>query len=139
MDSSARQWSDSPALGAATGWEGVKRALSTLTTPARRALSPDTERAVPCLQVLGTLDKRLAPELKRQAQAFAALETTAWTIDLSAVANWDSDGLAALVYALDISDLNNKQLTLLNPSAALRHTLERAQLHHLFLIESPND
>ena len=57
-----------------------------------------------------------------------------WAIDLSAVSAWDSEGLAALVYALDVSELGGKQLTVLNPSPALRQTLERAQLHRLFNI-----
>lgn len=136
MDSSARPWSPAPALHPPSGWDQLRRTLSALSHGPARALEPDTERAVPCLRVMGALDRRLAPELKRQAQAFAALEAAGWSLDLSAVGAWDSDGIASLVYALDVSDLNGKTLTLLNPAPALRHTLERAQLHHLFLIDS---
>lgn len=88
-----------------------------------------------CLHVVGALDKRVAKAMKAKARELASQEPAGpWTIDLAGVTAWDSEGLAALVYALDVSELNGHQLTLLSPSAKLRHTLERAQLHHLFSI-----
>jgi anti-anti-sigma factor len=87
-----------------------------------------------CLHVVGALDKRLAKVVKAKAREHVSQPAGPWTIDLAGVTRWDSEGLAALVYALDVSELNGHQLTLLSPSAPLRLTLERAQLHHLFTI-----
>ena len=91
------------------------------------------------LVVRGGLDKGIARELKRQAKELAEGEGTGFCIDLSAVTSWDGDGLAALVYALDVSELAGKRLVLVEPCARLRHTLERSQLHHLFAIVSRDE
>jgi anti-anti-sigma factor len=88
----------------------------------------------PSLRITGALDGRAAQALKAQAKHFVALETRAWSIDLSCLTRWDSSGLQALVYALDLSELAGKQLSLLNPPAPFRKTLISAQLHHLFTI-----
>jgi anti-anti-sigma factor len=86
------------------------------------------------LRVAGALDKGIARELKARAKALAEGDTAGFSIDLAEVTSWDGDGLAALVYALDVSELAGKRLVLLEPCARLRHTLERSQLHHLFAI-----
>lgn len=115
----------------ALGWEGLKQMLA---SPQR--LATDTEGSQSCLRVMGALDKRVAREIKAQAKALAAAEGNGWSLDLSAVRHWDAEGLSALVYALDVSEMAGKELTLLDPSPQLRQTLELAQLHHLFQIRS---
>lgn len=130
MDSSARSWSQKPALGQSSSlWESFRAAWG----QAQRVETADGAQRV--LRVFGPLDKRLAPGVKAQAKAFVEGEGGAWAIDLSRVTSWDAEGLSALVYALDLSELANKSLTLLDPPAALRQTFERSQLHRLFPIQ----
>lgn len=134
MDSSARSLSTGQALGTGSAWEALRLAISQLTqTP---SLATGQKGALTCLSVVGAMDKRIAREIKAQAKAMSEQETAGWAIDLAGVTAWDSEGLAALVYSLDVSELTGKQLTLLNPSPALRQTLEKAQLHRLFNIVS---
>jgi anti-anti-sigma factor len=135
MDSGARSLSTGQGIGqAGSPWEALRAVwgqwtqATTITTGQKGALA--------CLTLVGALDKRIAKEVKAQAQAFAAQEGAGWAIDLSGVTSWDSEGLAALVHALDVSELAHKQLTVLNPTAALRQTLEKAQLHRLFNIDT---
>ncbi|MDB5096335.1 MAG: hypothetical protein JWM80_756 [Cyanobacteria bacterium RYN_339] len=111
-------------------WSGVWSALARFTGGAVRRLEPMPGG----LRVHGALDKGIARELKLQAKALADGEGQAVGIDLAEVTSWDGDGLAALVYALDVSELAGKRLVLLEPCDRLRHTLERSQLHHLFAI-----
>lgn len=133
MDSSARSWDSESALRQPTSlWETMRAAWSNLSAAPR--VEPLAEGSQRVLRLVGALDRRVAGEVKAQAKAFAEGDGASWAIDLSAVNAWDSEGLSALVYALDVSDLAGKQLTLLDPSSALRHTLERSQLHHLFQI-----
>lgn len=129
MDSSARSLSTGQNVAP---WDALRSALGQLT----RATTMETGQkgALACLSVVGAMDKRIAKALKAQAKAFAEQEGAGWAIDLSGVTAWDSEGLAALVYALDVSELAHKQLSLLNPTPALRQTLEQAQLHRLFTI-----
>ena len=135
MESSARPLSSGPPIDQAdSAWSGLRAALGQLTRASR--LETGVQGALACLCVLGALDRRIAPEVKAQARAFAAQEGAGWAIDLSKVDGWDSEGLAALVYALDVSELAGKQMILLDPSPALRQTLEKAQLHRLFTIVS---
>ena len=86
------------------------------------------------VRVVGALDKRAARALKARARELVSLPPAAWTIDLADVSSWDGDGIAALVYALDVSTLQGHELALADPGPALRAVLERAQLHHLFVI-----
>jgi anti-anti-sigma regulatory factor len=117
---------------AASLWGGVWMKLgSRLGLRDRRLEAEDGTRV---LRLFGVLDKRLAKEIKLQAQGFAQAEGNTWSIDLSGITAWDGDGLAALVYALDLSELSGKTVTLLDPCPRLRHTLQRSQLHHLFHI-----
>lgn len=135
MDSSARSLSTDQGLGqAASPWDALRAAVGQFTRTTR--LDTTQVGALPCLMVVGSLDKRIAPELKAQAKVQSEQDTAGWAVDLSGVTAWDSAGLAALVYALDVSELAGKQLTVLNPTPALRQTLERAQLHRLFTIVS---
>jgi anti-anti-sigma factor len=129
MDTSARSLSTSQAVNP---WEAIKAAVAQVGRVAET--STVQKGALSCLMVGGALDKRIAKEIKQQARAFANGEASAWAIDLAGVTTWDSEGLAALVYALDVSELAGKPFSLLSPSAALRRTLERAQLHRLFVI-----
>ena len=117
---------------AGSSWDALRAALGQVT----RATTIEVSQAGPlsCLRVVGALDKRIAKELKAQAKAFSKSDGTAWAIDLSGVTAWDSEGLASLVYALDVSGLVGKHLSLLSPSNGLRQTLEKAQLHRLFII-----
>lgn len=132
MESSARSLNSENTFGAQFAqWIGMKNMISPLSA----RLATDHEGVGRVIRVMGALDKRIARELKVQAKAIAEGEGTSWSLDLSGVQSWDSDGLSALVYALDVSELAGKQLTLLEPSASLRQTLERAQLHHLFQIK----
>ena len=112
--------------------DGMKAAFASLLG-AQAELVVESEGAR-CLHVVGALDRKVAKAVKAKAREMVSQPAGPWTIDLAGVTRWDSDGLAALVYALDVSELNGHQLTLLNPSAKLRFTLERAQLHHLFTI-----
>jgi anti-anti-sigma factor len=144
MDSSARSWASEPSLRQPAGlWDGLRGALGGWGAAKGKKASKDAAPAVAlgadCLRVVGPLDKRLARELKAQAKALAESAAPAWSLDLAGVTSWDSEGLAALVYALDDSELAGKQLTLLAPPAPLRQTLERAQLHHLFAIADPDE
>jgi anti-anti-sigma factor len=132
MDSSARSLSTGHALGTGSPWEALRAAIAQLTQTA--SLEAGQKGALACLSVVGALDRRIAKELKAQARAFSEQEGAGWAIDLSGVTAWDSEGLAALVYALDVSELAGKQLSLLNPATGLRQTLEKAQLHRLFTI-----
>ena len=133
MDSSARSWDSDSALRQPTSlWETMRAAWSNLAAAPR--VEPLAEGSQRVLRLVGALDRRVAAEVKAQSKAFADGDGTSWAIDLTDVNAWDSEGLSALVYALDVSDLAGKQLTLLDPSPALRHTLERSQLHHLFQI-----
>lgn len=86
------------------------------------------------LRLIGRLDGRMATEVKAHARAFTEGEATSWSIDLSGVTAWDGNGLAALVYALDVSELAGKTLYLVDPCLQLRQTMQRSQLHHLFPI-----
>jgi anti-anti-sigma factor len=86
------------------------------------------------LRVRGGLDRGIARALKREAKALADGEGQGFSIDLAQASSWDGDGLAALVYALDVCELAGKRLVLVEPCPRLRHTLERSQLHHLFTI-----
>lgn len=135
MSSNARSGAIAATLGTAgTMIEGLRAALFQLIGTKEQRIEADREGASRTLRLVGALDKRIARELKAQAKATAEAEGTHWVIDLSQVDAWDSEGLAALVYALDVSELQGKHLTLLEPSSRLRHTLERSQLHHLFNI-----
>lgn len=129
MESSARSLSTGQHVAP---WDAVRAAFGQLTRST--SLETGQKGALMCLSVVGAMDKRVAKELKAQAKAFAEQEGAGWAIDLSGVTTWDSEGLAALVYALDVSELANKPLSLLNPTDALRQTLEKAQLHRLFTI-----
>lgn len=129
MESSARSLSRGHHVAP---WDAVKAALGQLTRST--TLEVGQKGTLRCLSLVGALDKRIAREIKAQARSFAEQESAGWAIDLSGVTAWDSEGLASLVYALDVSELANKPLSLLNPSSALRQTLERAQLHRLFTI-----
>lgn len=121
-------------IGTAGGlWEQVWTRLSAHLEQGRRGVEADAEGAR-VLRVMGPLDRRLAPQVKAQARLFTSGDATSWSIDLSAVTSWDGDGLAALVHALDLSDIAGKTLYLLDPNPRLRDTLERSQLHHLFPI-----
>lgn len=132
MESSARSLNTETNLGDQFAqWIGMKNGLN----PLAARIATDPEGMSRTLKVTGALDKRIARALKGQAKAMAEAEGSNWSLDLSGVESWDSEGLSALVYALDISEVNGKQLTLLEPSGALRRTLERAQLHHLFQIK----
>ena len=117
---------------AATLWEGVWTKLGSRLGIRDRRL--ETEGGLRVLRLFGVLDKHLAKEIKLQAKSFADAEGATWSIDLSGVTAWDGDGLAALVYALDLSELSGKTVRLLDPCPRLRHTLQRSQLHHLFHI-----
>ena len=92
---------------------------------------PQGERV---LKLYGTLDARLGREVKARAAHFTTGEARPWAIDLAGVTAWDGNGLAALVHALDVSERGGIALRLINPSARLKLTFERAQLHHLFAI-----
>lgn len=132
MESSARSLNTENTFGAQFAqWIGMKNGVGPLAS----RLAADQEGVSRVIRVVGALDKRIAKELKGQAKAMAEGEGGSWCLDLSGVQTWDSEGLSALVYALDVSELNGKQLALLEPSPALRQTLERAQLHHLFQIK----
>lgn len=114
-------------------WEGVWAIFGTRVRAHDRRLEAERDGAR-VLRLFGALDKRLAKEVKAQARTFVEGDAPGWSIDLSHVTAWDGDGLAALVYALDVSELAGKTLQLVEPSSALRLTLERSQLHHLFAI-----
>ena len=111
-------------------WDGAWASLVRLTHSHTRYIE-----AVPGgLRISGALDKRNARELKRVAKVLAESDGLGFGIDLSRVDSWDGDGLAALVYALDVCELSGKRLQLIEPCSGLRHLLERSQLHHLFAI-----
>ncbi|HEY9723398.1 MAG TPA: STAS domain-containing protein [Oscillatoriaceae cyanobacterium] len=130
MDSSASSWSQKSPLGQSSSlWESFRAAWG----QTQRVETVDGSQRV--LRVFGALDKRLAPGLKEQAKAFTESDGGAWAIDLSHVTSWDAEGLSALVYALDLSELADKALILLDPPAALRLTFEQSQLHRLFPIQ----
>jgi anti-anti-sigma factor len=117
---------------AASLWEGMWTMLGSRLSAHDRRLEAEGNMRV--LRLFGALDKRLAKEVKLQAKAFAEADGNGWSIDLSAVTAWDGDGLAALVYALDVSEVAGKTVKLLDPCPRLRHTLQRSGLHHLFHI-----
>lgn len=141
MNSGARSWGMENTMGQ-TGslLEGVRAALGGLAG-GREQTNTGLQRAssgTRCLQLVGVLDRHMARKIKQQAHALMnapeAAAGAGWGIDLSEVSRWDSEGLAALVHVLDVSDRNGQPLTLFDPNPALRHTLEQAQLHHLFTI-----
>jgi len=135
MSSNARSGAIAATLGTAGNMlEGMRAALFQLIGTKEQRIEAEREGTAHTLRLVGALDKRIARELKAQAKATAEAEGSHWVIDLSQVDAWDSEGLAALVYALDVSELQGKHLTLLEPSNRLRHTIERSQLHHLFNI-----
>jgi len=111
-------------------WSGVWASIQRLVGHGARGI----EATASGLAIQGALDKGIARDLKARAKALAEGEGTGFSIDLAGVDAWDGDGLAALVYALDVSELAGKRLVLVEPCARLRHTLERSQLHHLFTI-----
>lgn len=134
MNSGARSWRLERQEGLAGTLPAYARAIFRVLAgaPATRLVAElDGARR---LRVVGPLDKRVARALKAQAREFVSLSAGPWTIDLAKVSAWDGDGLASLVYALDLSELNGHVLTLAAPNPVLRATLERAQLHHLFPI-----
>lgn len=134
MESGARSWGlDTPSGQPGSLLDGMKNALGQLVGQREQRLEADLEGAR-TLRVVGALDKGLARGVKAKAREFASQPAGAWSIDLVAVDAWDSEGIAALVYALDVSELNGHSLTLLDPCPDLRFTLEKAQLHHLFAI-----
>lgn len=134
MDTGARSWGLDATLGhAGSLLDGMRNALGQLVGHREQKLEADLEGAR-TLKIVGALDKHLARGVKAKAREFASQPAGTWSIDLAAVDAWDSEGLAALVYSLDVSELNGHALTLLDPCADLRFTLEKAQLHHLFHI-----
>ncbi len=136
MESGARSWGLDASLGNASSlFDGMRNALGQLIGAREQRLEAEFDGAR-TLRIVGALDHRLARAVKAKAREFASQPAGLWTIDLAAVDLWDSDGLAALVYALDVSELNGHSLTLVDPCAELRFTLEKAQLHHLFAIET---
>lgn len=136
MESGARSWGLDASLGNAGSLiDGMRNALGQLVGPREQRLETDLE-GVRALRIVGPLDHRLARGVKAKAREFVSQPAGPWIIDLAAVDAWDSDGLASLVYALDVSELNGHTLTLVDPCAELRFTLEKAQLHHLFAIEA---
>lgn len=130
MESSARSMDAASPSRPTASWASLK----SMFAPASR-LEPATEGPHHVLRLLGALDGRVAGEIKARARAFGEGEGAVWSVDLAGVTSWDAEGLAALVYALDVSELAGKQLTLVNPSRALRHTLELANLHRMFAID----
>ena len=130
MESSARSMDAASPSRQAASWASLKG----LFGPASR-LDAASEGAHRVVRLLGPLDGRVAAEIKAQARAFAEGEGTGWSLDLSGVSTWDAEGLQALVYALDVTEIAGKQLTLVNPGRALRHTLELANLHRMFAID----
>lgn len=135
MESSARSFAtERPIAQPASLWAGLRGALGAFSTPGARRVDTLQESHDRIVRVFGALDKRLAPEIKALARRYAIKDTGGWEIDLSQVQRWDSEGLAALVYALDLSEIAGVALTLLDPAPALRQTLEKAQLHRLFAI-----
>lgn len=133
MDSSARSMEAAAQSRQPVSWASIKG----LFAPASQ-LDTASEGPHRVLRLLGALDSRVAKELKAQARAFAEGDGVSWSLDLAGVSSWDAEGLAALVYALDVSELHGKQLTLVNPNTALRHTLELANLHRMFSIDDRN-
>lgn len=134
MESGARSWGLDATRGHASSLlDGMRNALGQLVGHREQRLEADLEGAR-TLRIVGALDKNLARGVKAKARAFVSQPAGAWTIDLAEVATWDSEGLASLVYALDVSELNGHSLTLVDPCPDLRFTLEKAQLHHLFQI-----
>jgi anti-anti-sigma factor len=135
MNIGARSWGLDSSLGQGGSLlDGMRNALGQLVGHKEQRLEADLDGAR-CLKVFGALDKGLARAVKARAREFVSQPQGAWTIDLHEVTSWDSEGLASLVYALDVSELNGHALTLVDPCEALRFTLEKAQLHHLFAIE----
>ena len=136
MDSGARSWGLDGTLGQAGSlFDGVRHAFGQLVGTREQRLDVEVE-GVRTLRIVGALDHRIARAVKAKAREFASMPAGPWIIDLDGVDAWDGDGLAALVYALDVSELNGHALTLVDPCNELRFTLEKAQLHHLFAIET---
>lgn len=119
---------------AGTWWETLYASLSRLVGAVDRRVEVVREGTSHVLVVHGALDKHIVLAFKARAKEIVQGEGQRWSIDLSRVQEWDSVGLAALVYALDVSELSNKPLELIDPCPRLRHTLQRSQLHHLFPI-----
>lgn len=130
MESSARSFDAASGRQPAVGFGALKRLFGAASR--MDAAQVGTDRV---LRLVGPLDGRVARELKAQARTFAEGEGGGWIVDLAGVSRWDAEGLAALVYALDVTEMAGKQLTLVNPGRALRETLELANLHRMFLID----
>lgn len=135
MNSGTQTWGSS---ANSTAWPsgGLRTALEALTLPLRPGdvklhidLNP-----VPCLHIVGDLNRRTAVTVKQAVRDAVSRPGGRWRIDLSRVARWDAEGLATLVHALDLSELNGRELQLVAPPPGLRAIIERAQLHRLFWI-----
>lgn len=138
MDTGIRSWqawSHEGTLSPGGSWlESMRLAFTqTFADPVERLKAEqDGSR---CLRIVGGLDKRIARAVKDQARSFVS-QPGAWSIDLSGVDTWDAEGLASLVYALDVSEMNGCDFTLVAPCPGLRAMMQRAQLHHLFNIQT---
>ena len=136
MNSGIRSWQTWAHEGAmspgGTWLESMRMAFSQLVADPVKRLVADTE-GTRCLTVNGSLDKRVARAVKEHARTFVSAPAP-WSIDLAGVDAWDAEGLASLVYALDVSEMNGCEFALVDPCPGLRATMQRAQLHHLFTI-----
>jgi ABC-type transporter Mla MlaB component len=144
MNSGTQTWN--PASTRDAHWPaggGFRHALEALLKPLR----PDDVKLrvepspVPRLRIEGALTRHTAAAVKQAAREMVGRPAGLWQIDLSRITRWDAEGLATLVHALDLSEINGSELQLVAPPVGLRDVLEKAQLHRLFWIvdESHHD
>lgn len=81
------------------------------------------------LQVNGDFSFALNPEFQRVLQAYAKGEH-AFAVDLTGVKQLDASALGMLLQLRDHSR-GGRELTLLNPSPAVRDLLQQAEIGHL--------
>ncbi|MEB3197580.1 MAG: STAS domain-containing protein [Candidatus Sericytochromatia bacterium] len=115
-------------LGPRKGWPSLR------FMPPQASRLARLEWPLPGLRLSGPLDRKLAEALKAAARELTAQRVSQWQLDLAAVTRWDAEGVAALVHALDLAELNGQGLVLVSPPPALRRVFEQAQLHRLFAI-----
>lgn len=133
---SGTQTLNASATGTAWPSGALRAGLGRLFSPWRsNALKLSIEAVpIPCLSLEGELTRHTAPGVKQAVREVIARPAGRWQINLGGITRWDAEGLATLVYALDLSELNGRELQLVAPPAPLRGIIERAQLHRLFWI-----
>lgn len=123
-----------------TTWPSLnlRGALMNLIRPVRSEFAQTKLRleSTPLLRlhIEGDLNRHTALAFKKIVQDVLTRPAKRWQIDLSQIRRWDADGVALLVHALDVSEMNGRELQLLTPPQPLRAIIEKAQLHRIFWI-----